>query len=220
MGYRACEFSRGTKTMMWVSLLLGCGLGEPARGLPTRAITPLGDTVMVMVAARDLYPGVTIEEEDLVALELDPQLLPGGVYLSPEHVVGQVPRSRILVNEFIRAGRLANPESGFGLADLVPRGMRVAHVPATDAPPLPGSYVDLWWTPPGRPDCAVLQSVFVMGNDGMPRPVGTESVRTVQLLVTPPQHLGLSVARRSGTLRFALRNANDVNVVEEVQCSF
>ena len=64
------------------------------------------DKVMVIVAARDLYQGVTINEEDLYAVQIPPKYLPEGVFLSPEHVVGRIPRERILANEFVRADRL------------------------------------------------------------------------------------------------------------------
>ena len=60
------------------------------------------DTVMVIVAARDLYQGVTITEEDLYAIQIPPRFLPEGIFISPEHVVGRIPRERILANEFVR----------------------------------------------------------------------------------------------------------------------
>ena len=41
------------------------------------------DTVMVIVAARDLYQGVTVTEEDLYAVQIPPKFLPEGVFLSP-----------------------------------------------------------------------------------------------------------------------------------------
>ncbi|MCB9690470.1 MAG: hypothetical protein H6736_01520 [Alphaproteobacteria bacterium] len=97
---------------------LACGSGR--RGLPHRPVPDDAPTVMVMVAARDLYPAVTIEPEDLFAIEIPAAYLPDGVFLAPEHVVGRRPRQRILVNEFVRGGHLADPESGRGLADILP----------------------------------------------------------------------------------------------------
>ncbi|MCA9494691.1 MAG: Flp pilus assembly protein CpaB, partial [Myxococcales bacterium] len=106
------------------------------------------DTVMVIVAARDLYQGVTITEEDLYAVQIPPKFLPEGVFLSPEHVVGRIPRERILANEFVRADRLADPESGVGLNAIIPRGMRAISINITDGAALsgflnPGNYVDV-----------------------------------------------------------------------------
>lgn len=70
------------------------------------------DTVMVMVAARQLQAGVTITEEDLVAIEIPPRFLPPGVFITPELVVGRAPSESILVNEFVREERLGEPAVG------------------------------------------------------------------------------------------------------------
>ncbi|MCA9570821.1 MAG: Flp pilus assembly protein CpaB [Myxococcales bacterium] len=192
------------------------------------------DTVMVIVAARDLYPGVTIEEEDLVAVEIPPRFLPGGVFLSPEHVVGQRPRERVLANEFIRASRLANPESGEGLNAIIPRDMRAISVEIADGAALsgfldPGNYVDILVTIAGLSDDSgrtiqepethtLLQSIFVLAvND---RAQGTAADRassqgrnTVTLLVTAPQAEQIAHAERTGELRLALRNETDSAIV-------
>ena len=87
-------------------------------------------TTYVIVAYTDLYQGVTIMEKDLFAVEIPPKYLyqqggaESGLFNSPEHVVGRIPRERILANEFIREERLADPESGTGLNALIPRNMR------------------------------------------------------------------------------------------------
>lgn len=98
--------------------LLGCtgvGLLEQVKDDASRP----EDTVMVIVAARDLYAGVRITEEDLYAVEIPPRYLPTGVYLSPEEVVGKVPTSRGLANEFVRTEWFSVHESpaGFVAAD-------------------------------------------------------------------------------------------------------
>lgn len=199
-----------------VGSLLGCAMG-PSRSLPTGPVEHDGDTVMVIVAARDLYPGVRITEQDLVAIEIPPVYLPEGVFLTPEHVVGQRPRRRILANELIRASRLANPESGEGLADLVPLGMRIADVPAgPDPAPAYGAFVDVWTTPAGGAPCVLLQSAFVMGVDGSMEPRAEGPAETVQLLVTSGQALQLAGV---GQVKLALRNDFDQAVVPEDLCS-
>ena len=55
-------------------------------------------TVTVMVASRDLYQGVVITESDLYALQMPAHLVQDSAYRSPEHIVGRVPRERVLVN--------------------------------------------------------------------------------------------------------------------------
>ena len=191
------------------------------------------DTVMVIVAARDLYPGVTITEDDLVAVEIPPRFLPGGVFLSPEHVVGQRPRERILANEFVRATRLANPESGEGLNAIIPREMRAISVEISDGAALsgfldPGNYVDILVTidPESETNSGkevethtLLQAVFVLGvnskaqNEAMDANSAAKRP-SVTLLVTAQQAEQVAHAESMGDLRLALRNDLDNNFVE------
>jgi pilus assembly protein CpaB len=190
------------------------------------------DTVMVIVAARDLYPGVTITEDDLVAVEIPPRFLPGGVFLSPEHVVGQRPRERVLANEFVRASRLANPESGEGLNAIIPREMRAISVEISDGAALsgfldPGNYVDILVTIDPKSEQGskevethtLLQAVFVLGvnskaqNKKMDASSGS-SRPSVTLLVTAQQAEQVAHAESMGDLRLALRNDLDNNFVE------
>ncbi|MCB9673549.1 MAG: Flp pilus assembly protein CpaB [Alphaproteobacteria bacterium] len=193
------------------------------------------DTVMVIVAARDLYPGVTITEDDLVAVEIPPRFLAGGVFLSPEHVVGQRPRERILANEFVRAERLANPESGEGLNAIIPREMRAISVEISDGAALsgfldPGNYVDVLVTIDPESEKGggkevethtLLQAVFVLGvnskaqNEQMDASVGRGNKKpSVTLLVTAQQAEQIAHAEAMGDIRLALRNDLDNNFVE------
>ncbi len=188
------------------------------------------DTVMVIVAARDLYQGVSVTEEDLYAVEIPPRFLPEGVFLSPDHVVGRIPRERILANEFVRANRLADPESGVGLNAIIPRGMRAISVNIRDGQALsgflnPGNYVDVLVTI--APELrgvneevateTLLQAVFVLGVNSR---LGSESredakkrgaqTPSVTLLVTAEQAEELAFSENQGELRLLLRNDLDV----------
>jgi len=192
------------------------------------------DTVMVIVAARDLYQGVTITEEDLYAVQIPPRFLPEGVFLSPEHVVGRIPRERILANEFVRADRLADPESGIGLNAVIPRGMRAISVNIKDGAALsgflnPGNYVDVLVTvtpDDEQRDAGVepetktlLQAVFVLGvNSRMQKETEEEALQmrgdqkpSVTLLTTADDAEKVAHAENMGEIRLALRNDLDVN---------
>jgi pilus assembly protein CpaB len=188
------------------------------------------DTVMVIVAARDLYQGVTITEEDLYAVEIPPKYLPDGVFLSPEHVVGRIPRERILANEFVRADRLADPESGVGLNAIIPRGMRAISVSARDGEALSGflnplNYVDVLVTVGDLKDDievetrTLLQAIFVLGVNSRMQRESREEARekrgkqspSVTLLVTAEEAEQLAHAEKLGRLRLTLRNDLDVN---------
>lgn len=193
------------------------------------------DTVMVIVAARDLYQGVTITEEDLYAVEIPPRFLPENVFLSPEHVVGRIPRERILANEFIRADRLADPESGIGLNAVIPRGMRAISVAITDGRALsgflnPGNYVDVLVTitpeakggAENRETKTIMQAVFVLGvNSRMGNETEEEAgtkrgknVPTVTLLVTAEGAETIAYAETMGAITLALRNDLDIAYAE------
>ena len=192
------------------------------------------DTVMVIVAARDLYQGVTITEDDLYAVQIPPKYLPEGVFLSPEHVVGRIPRERILANEFVRADRLADPESGVGLNAVIPRGMRAISINVSDGAALsgflnPNNYVDVLVTV--QPEEAttgsdkmpetrtLLQAVFVLGVNSRMQKETAEAAKekrgsqrpSVTLLVTADQAEQIAHAENLGEIVLTLRNDLDVN---------
>jgi pilus assembly protein CpaB len=192
------------------------------------------DTVMVIVAARDLYQGVTITEDDLFAVQIPPKYLPKGVYLSPEYVVGRIPRERILANEFVRADRLADPEDGVGLNAIIPRGMRAISINIADGAALsgflnPGNYVDVLVTiQPDTQDTAaeqkkpktetLEQAIFVLGVNSRTRQETAEKAKergpnrpSVTLLVTADQAERVAHAENMGEIVLTLRNDLDVN---------
>jgi pilus assembly protein CpaB len=111
-------------------------------------------TVNAIVAAGDLYPGVTISEEDLVMVPIPVQYVPKDeagnllAFTSAEAVVGRIPRERILGNEFILPDRLADPKSGLGLNVLIEEGMRAISLNVQNGAAVsgflqPGNLVDL-----------------------------------------------------------------------------
>lgn len=193
------------------------------------------DTVMVMVAARDLYQGITIEESDLYAVQIPPRYLPENVFLAPDFVIGRTPRERILANEFVRADRLADPESGAGMNAVIPRGMRAISVNLADGRALsgflePGNYVDVLVTmaAEGKGDeditRTVLQAVFVLGVNnrmGSEDAAEAESRRgkttpAVTLLVTADQAEDVAFAEAMGRITLALRPNTDLDLNTEI----
>ncbi len=186
------------------------------------------DTVMAIVAARELYPGIPITEDDLIAIELPPRFLPAGVFLTPEHVVGQRPRERILANELVRASRLSDPHNGVGLNGVIPRQMRAISVELSDGPALsgfldPGNSVDVLVTLDPTSDGRggkdvqthmLMQSVFVLGVDGLAEAANWDAIEpdkrpSVTLLVTAEQAEQVAHAESTGDLRLTLRNDTD-----------
>ena len=189
------------------------------------------DSVYVVVAARDLYQGVEVEEADLYAVQYPASKVPDGVFLTPQHVLGRVPRERILANEFVRAERLAQPELGQGLHAVIPRGQRALSIDLANGEALqgvlsPGSYVDVLVTVAS--DAAVgkaqtetlLQAVYVLGVDSRQLGESTEKgdVRrgqqrpSVTLLVSADDAETVAHARQVGEVRLVLRSGVDLGV--------
>ncbi len=183
------------------------------------------ETVMVMVAARNLYQGITIEEADLYAVAIAPRYLPENVFLAPEYLVGRTPRERILANEFVRSDRLANPESGVGMNAVIPQGYRAISVDLADGRALAGflhptNFVDVILTIDDEGESTtrtILQSVFVLGVNNR---MGSESQEqadsrrrksspTVTLLVTADEAESVAFAEAMGQITLSLRSSTD-----------
>lgn len=192
------------------------------------------DTVMVIVAARDLYQGVTVNEEDLYAVAIPPKYLPPDTFLAPEHVMGRVPRERILANEFIRAERLADPDNGQGVHALIPRGFRAISVEVSDGEALagflqPGNYVDVLNTLEPEEEGnepitnTLLQAIFVLGVNGISQreesptegPNNKPQKRpSVTLMVSQTEAEKVAYAETLGDIRLTLRNDLDLDTTD------
>lgn len=106
------------------------------------------DKVMVMFAARDLYQGVKIVEDDVYMLAMEPDLIPDHTFTNHNFVVGRYPQERILQNEPIRNERLANPRQGIGLNAYISTGYRGISIEVNKGEALegfltPGDHVDV-----------------------------------------------------------------------------
>jgi len=184
------------------------------------------DRLTVAVASKELYQGVPITDDDLYITQLEPRYLPEGAYLDREHLVGRIPRERILADEVVRADRLADPDAGIGLNAIIPRGTRAISVEISDGAALagmlePGSYVDVLVTVDGEDDKpqtrTLLQATYVLGvnrrlsgesrEDAMERRGGGKPA--VTLLVSPADAEQVAHASMIGDLRLTLRNGHD-----------
>ncbi len=188
------------------------------------------EMVTVMVANRDLYQGVVINESDLYATQMPAHMVQDGAYRSPEHIVGRVPRERILVDEVLREERMANADKGIGMNAIVPRGMRALSINLDGGDALAGlleptNYVDVLVTiedPDDRDHVVtntVLQSAYVLAvnsrldSSQLDPDVEREQRRrfrpSVTLAVTPEDAQLLAQGSNQGTLTLALRHAQD-----------
>jgi len=162
------------------------------------------------VARRDLYLGVPILAEDLVAVPT-----PGwGPTLDVEEVVGRLPASRILAGEAIHPASLAIPEEGVGLDSIMPRGMHAIFLPVSGvqrAGIKPGDYVDLFASEAGEP-VLLEQALFVMTT----HPPTEHSPAQLGVLVVHSQAKTILRAGHQPETAFlaALRNPMDVQKLE------
>jgi pilus assembly protein CpaB len=198
------------------------------------------ETVMAIVAAGDLFPGIQLTEQDLVGVEIPKQYLPAGAFTSHELVIGRTPRERILGNEFILPERLADGEAGIGLNALIPNGMRAISINIGNARALsgflrPGNRVDLVVTIQGddvldRPlTLTLLQAVPVLavnsqldkaedvvGANGQPAKKKTATTRqmspSVTFAVTPEEAEIVAQAEQRGDITLTLRSDDDYSV--------
>ncbi|HUB77876.1 MAG TPA: Flp pilus assembly protein CpaB [Bryobacteraceae bacterium] len=185
---------------------------------------PMAEKPLV-VAAEPLSPGVSIAASSLRIRHVPENLFPKGGYSRPEDVVGRPVVSTIEADEAVVDGRLAARGSGFGVAPLIPSGMRAVSVRVNDVAGvagfvLPGMRVDVLVTgrPPGADDtftATVLQNVTVLSagqtveTDGKSQSM---SVPVVTLLVDPLQAESLTLAANEGHIQLVLRNSGDQRV--------
>jgi Flp pilus assembly protein CpaB len=175
---------------------------------PIEAAKRPEDAVMVMVAGRDLHPGVMITEDDVYGLQILPRFLPEGVFWSPDFLVGRIPRERILANEFVRAERLADPRSGVGMNAIIPRGTRAITIDIDGALvgylPL-GNLIDLLRASEADPELTHFASVYVLGARSPSEPGGAPKTH---LWATP------GATRGFATLLVTADDAEDIAQAE------
>jgi pilus assembly protein CpaB len=181
----------------------------------------------LVVAAEPLSPGASIGAEAVKTIRVPENLFPKGGYSRAEDVVGRPVISSIQPDEPVVESRLAARGSGFGVAPMIPTGMRAASVRVNDVAGvagfvLPGMRVDVLVTgkPPGADDTftsTVLQNVTVLSAgqaieaDGKSQSM---SVPVVTLLVDPSQAESLTLAASEGHIQLVLRNSSDQKVAE------
>ena len=181
----------------------------------------------LVLAARALSPGAAIVAEEVRMVRVPQDAFPKGGFSRAEEVIGRPVISSIGLDEPVLESRLAARGSGFGVAPMIPAGMRAASVRVNDVVGvagfvLPGMRVDVLVTgkPQGSDDTfttTVLQNVTVLSAgqrvevDGKSQSM---SVTVVTLLVDPVQAESLTLAASEGHIQLVLRNSNDQNVAE------
>ncbi len=215
-------------TVLGVSLLFALVVSSIFYQLSARAGsrprgTEKGGKTGLVVAATALSVGVAVKPEDVKLVQVPRDRVPNGAFSKVEEVAGRAVISNILQDEPVLAGRLAERGSGFGLAPVIPAGMRAVAVKVNEVVGvagfvLPGMRVDVLVTvrPPGDAGArtsTVLQNVPVLAAgqqiqaDSSGRAV---NVPVVTLLVSPEQAELLTLAGNEGRIQLVLRNSADL----------
>jgi pilus assembly protein CpaB len=177
----------------------------------------------VVVAAQPLSVGVQIKPTDVKLARVPREQFPNGAFHKIEEVTGRPVVSNILLDEPVIAARLAERGSGFGLAPVIPPGMRAVAVKVNEVVGvagfvLPGMRVDVLVTvrPPGDAGArtsTILQNVPVVaaGQQIQADSSGhAVNVPVVTLLVTPEQAEVVTLAGNEGRIHLVLRNSGDL----------
>ncbi len=184
-------------------------------------------TVEIVVAARTLGLGAKLEPGDVRMARWARDSVPPGAYSSVAAVAGSFTKRSFVENEPLVADQLFTGQKSAGVMPLlIPPGMRAMSVPVDEVSDiagfvLPHARVDVLVALSGgsggeKPfSKIVLQDVAVLAvaqeiEQQQDKP---QLVKVVTLLVTPREAERLALASREGTLRLAMRNYNDQQVV-------
>jgi pilus assembly protein CpaB len=182
-------------------------------------------TTPVVVAAGRLDLGAALRVEDLRVVNWPAEAVPGGVFSSPQELVGRGLIQPVAQYEPILPGKLAPVGAGAGLPPMIPDGMRAMSVRVNDVIGvagyvLPGTKVDVLVTVSPTNQTTDITSKVILTNvqvlaagtrierdiEADNKPV---SVSVVTLLVDPVQSEALTLASTEGKIQLALRNPLD-----------
>jgi pilus assembly protein CpaB len=180
----------------------------------------------IVVAAQDIPPGTTINEEVIKKgmIKTTPwpkNSIPVGAFSSPQQVVGKINRVKILANEPILESRLAG--EGAGLTVRLEAGkralaVRVDEIIGVSGFIVPDDRVDviLTTTPLGANQDAKVSKIVLQNKRVLSVAQSTEQkdgkpqlARSITLEVTPDEAEKLSLASQEGQIVLALRGLGD-----------
>lgn len=217
-------------TVMGISLLFALVISTlfysiTSRGAGRSRTPKKVEMTTVATAAAALSVGQEIKPADVKLVSIPRDRFPTGGFEKAEQVVGRPVISNILLDEPVMAGRLAERGSGFGLAPLIPTGMRAVTVKVNEVIGvagflISGMRVDVLVTmrPSGEGGArtnTVLQNIVVAAAGQQIQPDATGkavNVPVVTLLVSPDQAEALTLAGNEGRIQLVLRNSGDQSV--------
>lgn len=182
-------------------------------------------TVPVVVAAKDMTFGTTLEDQHLRLVEFPEESVPGGAFSGIDSVLAQTTKVFVVAGEPILASKLS--AIGGGLSVRVQPHMRaislkIDEVTGVSGFVLPGDRVDVLVTVQNAAGSniavtkTVLQNVEVLAAGTKTETKNNRhiTVQTVTLLVTPEGAEKLALGTQQGKIHLSLRNPVDHDLVD------
>ncbi len=176
----------------------------------------------VLVAKVNLLAGTRLDQMVLQLKEFPAELAPQGSFARAVDLVGRVTKSELFAGEPVLESRLAALGSGSGFSAAIPPGMRamtvaVNVVSGVSGFILPHARVDVLATVSAAGDkqesttTTILENIEVLAVDQTVNSKDEDpiAVKSVTLLVAPPQAEKLALASSEGKLQLVLRNTAD-----------
>lgn len=183
------------------------------------------DTTDVLVAAREIPYGQTIEESHLRLVAWPNDALPEGIYMVKEDVVGKIVNQTALPGDLMLQARVVDKLEGSRLSALIAPNKRAITVRVDDVNGvagflLPGNRVDVLATrlvDRRATTKTLLQDIKVLAIDQKASPDKDDPVvvRAVTLEADLEEAEKLSGATAEGKIQLVLRNPDDRAVVRE-----
>jgi pilus assembly protein CpaB len=183
-------------------------------------------TVPVVVAAKDMPEGVTIDRVALVVAQWPAGTQPAGAYNSVDSVVNRVTRVAVYKGEALVPGRLAPEGTGAGLEVKITPGKRAYGIRINDVASLagmvqPNSRVDIMVVIDDPEQNKRVAKLFMENMRVLAIAAATEraqngapiSAAVASIEVTPTEAERLAIAAAQGALQLVLRGYGDPDSV-------
>ena len=189
------------------------------------AVVPEANTTPVLVAAKTISFGETIEEIHLKSVQWPKNSLPANVLTTPEEALGKLANQKIVPGEPLISSRIVTKLGGSKLSALIEKDKRAVTVRVNDVAGvagflLPGSRVDVLGTRMEKRRAItkqLLQNLKVLAVDQRASQDKDEPVvvRAVTLEADLEESLVLVKATQEGTVQLALRNPEDDTILAD-----